>query len=117
MMCLMPLSSPNVQTIRIRKYPNRRLYDTTRSTHLTHDDVLRLVRAGHRVAISDSRTDADITNAVLLQILVARDPVAIATISADQVFALCRAESTPATNVGASATRPHGATMAASSEA
>ncbi|MSR41225.1 MAG: hypothetical protein EXS10_04905 [Phycisphaerales bacterium] len=84
------------QTIRIRKYPNRRLYDTTRSTHLTHDDVLRLVRSGHRVSISNSSTDADITNSVLLQILVARDPNAIAGIPSDMVFALCRAEATPA---------------------
>ncbi len=113
----MVILSPTGQTIRIRKYPNRRLYDTTRSTHLTHDDVLRLVRAGHRVAISDSRTDADITNAVLLQILVARDPVAIATIPSEQVFALCRAEATPPKAVGAGANRLHGASMAASTQA
>ncbi len=89
------------QVIRIRKYPNRRLYDTTRSTHLTHDDVLRLVRNGHRVSISNSSTDADITNSVLLQILVARDPNAIAGMSSDLIFALCRAEATPACSIPA----------------
>ena len=74
----MILQAPSTDVIRIRKYPNRRLYDTSRSTHLTHDEVLAIVRRGLRVQISDSRTETDITNEVLLQILIARDPALVA---------------------------------------
>jgi polyhydroxyalkanoate synthesis repressor PhaR len=61
------------ELVRIRKYPNRRLYDTSRSRHVTQQEVLDLVLAGRRVEVTDSRSNADITNAVLLQILIDRD--------------------------------------------
>lgn len=76
--------------IRIRKYPNRRLYDTSRSTHLTHDEVLAIVRRGRRVQISDSRTEADITNEVLLQILIARAPELIHALPTQTLLAVAR---------------------------
>jgi len=61
------------ETVRIRKYPNRRLYDTSRSRHVTQQEVLDLVTGGRTVEVTDSRTGADITNAVLLQIVIDRD--------------------------------------------
>lgn len=64
--------------VRIRKYPNRRLYDTSRSRHVTQQEVLDLVLEGRRVEVTDSRSNADITNAVLLQILIDRDAGRIA---------------------------------------
>ncbi|MFO0828066.1 MAG: polyhydroxyalkanoate synthesis regulator DNA-binding domain-containing protein [Phycisphaerales bacterium] len=67
-------TAPAPDVIRIRKYPNRRLYDTSRSRHLTHDGVLAIIADGHSVHVSDSRTGTDITNIVLLQILLERDP-------------------------------------------
>jgi polyhydroxyalkanoate synthesis repressor PhaR len=93
---ILPASSQDA--IRIRKYPNRRLYDTSRSTHLTHDEVLAIVRRGQRVQISDSRTESDITNEVLLQILIARDPATIAALPTQVLFAIARSapEAVPA---------------------
>ena len=96
----MILSAANTDLIRIRKYPNRRLYDTSRSTHLTHDEVLAIVRRGNRVQISDSRSEADITNEVLLQILVARDPALVSALPTQTLHALAR--STPDTVGGES---------------
>ena len=96
----MILSAQAHDVIRIRKYPNRRLYDTSRSTHLTHDEVLAIVRRGQRVQISDSRTETDITNEVLLQILIAREPSIVAALPTAALFAIAR--STPET-AGASA--------------
>lgn len=90
---ILPASAQDV--IRIRKYPNRRLYDTSRSTHLTHDEVLAIVRRGQRVQISDSRTETDITNEVLLQILIAREPAIVASLPTATLFAIAR--STPET--------------------
>jgi polyhydroxyalkanoate synthesis repressor PhaR len=89
----MILQAPTTEAIRIRKYPNRRLYDTSRSTHLTHDEVLAIVRRGLRVQISDSRTETDITNEVLLQILIARAPEIVAALPTQALLAIAR--STP----------------------
>ena len=90
---ILPATAQDV--IRIRKYPNRRLYDTSRSTHLTHDEVLAIVRRGQRVQISDSRTETDITNEVLLQILIAREPAIVASLPTATLFTIAR--STPET--------------------
>ena len=97
----MILSAPAQDVIRIRKYPNRRLYDTSRSTHLTHDEVLAIVRRGHRVQISDSRTEPDITNEVLLQILIAREPAIVAALPTTTLLAIAR--STPESTAAAAA--------------
>ena len=53
----------------IKKYPNRRLYDTHTSTYIKHDDVKSLVLKGHTVQVIDVKTDKDLTQMVLLQIL------------------------------------------------
>lgn len=53
----------------IKKYPNRRLYDTAVSTYITLEDVKRLVTDGEEFRIVDSRSDEDITRHILLQII------------------------------------------------
>lgn len=65
---------PDPQFIQVKKYPNRRLYDRTRSQHLTHAELYDLVVRGHTVSVTDSRTGADITNLVLAQALIERSP-------------------------------------------
>jgi polyhydroxyalkanoate synthesis repressor PhaR len=59
--------------LQIRKYSNRRLYDATNSRHLTADELYRLIRAGHDVAVIDSATGADITHQVLMQMIFERE--------------------------------------------
>lgn len=66
-------TSDNRKTLEIRKYPNRRFYDATRSRHVTLEEMHSLVVAGHELRVTDSQTGADITNAVLLQILLEKD--------------------------------------------
>jgi polyhydroxyalkanoate synthesis repressor PhaR len=53
----------------IRKYANRRLYDSTASRHVTLDDIRRLIAAGETVQVVDDRSGADLTRSVLLQII------------------------------------------------
>jgi len=53
----------------IRKYPNRRYYDATNSRHLTLEQILELVREGHDIKVTDSKTGADITAQVLTQMI------------------------------------------------
>lgn len=59
--------------ILINKYSNRRYYDTRNSRHVTLQDVYDLVMGGKDVCIMDSQSGEDLTNVVLLQILLERD--------------------------------------------
>jgi len=68
--------------VQIKKYPNRRLYDQTHSRHLTQEQLHEMVAAGRRVRITDSTSGGDITNAVLMQLLVDRDASRLAAIPA-----------------------------------
>jgi polyhydroxyalkanoate synthesis repressor PhaR len=59
------MSEPRV----IKKYPNRRLYDTSASKYITLEDVRGLVMAGVQFVVRDAKTEEDITRTVLLQII------------------------------------------------
>ncbi|MBS0366805.1 MAG: polyhydroxyalkanoate synthesis repressor PhaR [Proteobacteria bacterium] len=53
----------------IKKYPNRRLYDTTESRYITLTDIRRLVLEQVDFTVIDKRSQADITRAILLQVI------------------------------------------------
>jgi polyhydroxyalkanoate synthesis repressor PhaR len=61
------------EPLRIRKYPNRRYYDTTRSQHVTLEEIHVLIRDGQDVHIVDSKTGENITAKVLAQIILELD--------------------------------------------
>ncbi|MFM7480412.1 MAG: polyhydroxyalkanoate synthesis regulator DNA-binding domain-containing protein [Planctomycetota bacterium] len=73
---------------RIRKYPNRRLYDTRRSKFITSGELYALMRSGNRIHVTDSATGTDITNIVLLTTVIDRDPDRILAISSDVFHAM-----------------------------
>ena len=82
---------PDPQLIQIKKYPNRRLYDQTRSRHLTHEELYDLVVAGHTVAVTDSKTGQDITNLILTQALIERTPEKFAALPPELLHLMIRA--------------------------
>jgi polyhydroxyalkanoate synthesis repressor PhaR len=53
----------------IKKYPNRRLYDTETSTYITLTDVRQLVMKTARFVVRDAKTNEDLTRSILLQII------------------------------------------------
>lgn len=53
----------------IKKYPNRRLYDTAISSYITLADVKGLVVDGVDFQVTDAKTGADLTRSILLQII------------------------------------------------
>ncbi|MDS4020760.1 MAG: polyhydroxyalkanoate synthesis repressor PhaR [Candidatus Competibacter sp.] len=59
------MSEPRV----IKKYPNRRLYDTAISSYITLEDVKQLVLDRANFHVIDARTNTDITRGILLQII------------------------------------------------
>ena len=54
----------------IKKYANRRLYHTAISQYITLEDVAEMVRKGEELKVVDARTGADLTRAILTQIIV-----------------------------------------------
>ncbi|KTD00979.1 PHB/PHA accumulation regulator DNA-binding domain protein [Legionella geestiana] len=56
-------------TREIRKYPNRRLYDLTKSRYITMDTLRAYVIDGLAFTVIDAKTGEDLTSNVLLQIL------------------------------------------------
>ncbi len=53
----------------IKKYPNRRLYDTEISSYITIEDVRQLIVDGESFEVRDAKTGNDLTRQVLLQII------------------------------------------------
>lgn len=56
--------------IRIKKYANRRLYNTATSSYVTQDYLAQMVRDGLDFTVEDAKTGEDITRSVLTQIIV-----------------------------------------------
>jgi polyhydroxyalkanoate synthesis repressor PhaR len=53
----------------IKKYPNRRLYDTDTSTYITLAEIKQLVMDSETFAVIDAKTGEDLTRSILLQII------------------------------------------------
>ena len=57
------------ETVLLKKYPNRRLYDTEKSTYVTLHQVADMIRHGLKVEVVDAKTDEDVTPFILIQII------------------------------------------------
>jgi len=57
----------------IKKYPNRRLYDTVESRYITLADIRRLVIERVDFLVIDKKTQEDITRSILLQVIAAQE--------------------------------------------
>ncbi|PIR23096.1 MAG: hypothetical protein COV44_05065 [Deltaproteobacteria bacterium CG11_big_fil_rev_8_21_14_0_20_45_16] len=53
----------------IKKYPNRKLYNTDTASYISYKDIVEMIKAGHSVMVVDNRTKQDITRFTLTQIL------------------------------------------------
>lgn len=74
----------------IKKYPNRRLYDTAISKYVTLNDVKQLVIDRERVTVIDAKTKEDLTRSVLLQIILEQEEDGEPMMSADMLEQLIR---------------------------
>ncbi len=61
------------EPILIKKYANRRLYDTSRSTYITLDDLCEMVRDNLDFVVLDAKSGEDLTQAVLTQVIVEKE--------------------------------------------
>ena len=53
----------------IKKYPNRRLYDTSNSTYVTLEDLTKLIEQEYEIKVIDVKSSEDITKITLIQIV------------------------------------------------
>ncbi len=63
-------SGATIKKATIKKYANRRLYDTESSTYITLDKLAEMIREGREFEVVDAKTGEDITRHVLTQIIV-----------------------------------------------
>jgi len=73
------MSEPRV----IKKYPNRRLYDTVESRYITLADVRRLVVERIEFVVVDKKNNADITRSILLQVIAEQEHLVEPILSQD----------------------------------
>lgn len=83
-----PSSHPRIE---LRKYPNRRFYDRSRSRHVTLDEIYGMIRAGQDMHVTDSKTGEDITARVLAQIILEHDPLKLSVFPVDLLHQIIRA--------------------------
>ena len=70
----------------LRKYTNRRLYDTSRSCYITLEDVKQLVLNQEPFQVQDSKTGNDLTRNILLQIISEQEAAGHGTLLTNQVL-------------------------------
>ncbi|SRR5574344_669728 len=74
----MTTTLPNAAPERvIKKYPNRRLYDTSTSAYITLGEVKQLVLQRENVLVKDAKTGEDLTRSILLQIILEEEAAGI----------------------------------------
>jgi polyhydroxyalkanoate synthesis repressor PhaR len=79
----------------IKKYANRRLYDTGSSQSITLQDVRDLVGAGHSVQVIEAKTGKDVTRSVLLQIVADQELLGRPVLSNEFLESMIRVNSNP----------------------
>ena len=84
------MSEPRV----IKKYPNRRLYDTVESRYITLADVRRLVVERIEFVVVDKKNNADITRSILLQVIAEQEHLAEPILTQDFMVNVIRAYGT-----------------------
>src|SRR5262249_22476525 len=74
----------------IKKYPNRRLYDTETSTYITLADVKDLVLQYKDFQVQDAKTGEDLTRSILLQIILEEESGGVPMFSTDMLANIIR---------------------------
>jgi polyhydroxyalkanoate synthesis repressor PhaR len=74
----------------IKKYPNRRLYDTRTSSYITLADVKQLVLKHEQFQVVDAKTSEDLTRSILLQIILEEEAGGMPMFTSDLLSQLIR---------------------------
>ncbi len=81
-------SKPGLRVL--KKYPNRRLYDTQTSSYITLADVKRMVLEGVDFEVHDAKTQEDLTRSILLQIILEEETGGVPMFSTNSLAQIIR---------------------------
>jgi len=86
-----PQADPAADGLRVlKKYPNRRLYDTTASSYITLSDVKKMVMTGEGFVVRDAKTSEDLTRSILLQIILEEETGGVPMFSSQMLAQIIR---------------------------
>jgi polyhydroxyalkanoate synthesis repressor PhaR len=74
----------------LKKYPNRRLYDTHASSYITLADVKKMVLGGQDFVVRDAKTGDDLTRSILLQIILEEETGGVPMFSSQMLAQIIR---------------------------
>ena len=74
----------------LKKYPNRRLYDTQTSSYITLADVKQMVLRGEDFEVRDAKSAADLTRSILLQIILEEESGGVPMFSTETLSQIIR---------------------------
>ena len=74
----------------IKKYPNRRLYDTEISSYITIEDVRQLIVEGESFEVRDAKSGEDLTRSILLQIILEEESGGMPMFSSNMLSQIIR---------------------------
>ena len=74
----------------IKKYPNRRLYDTATSGYITLTDVRQMVVENTPFQVRDAKTNDELTRAILLQIILEEEAAGVPMFSNEMLAQMIR---------------------------
>ena len=74
----------------LKKYPNRRLYDTETSSYITLADVKKMVLTGDDFVVRDAKTGDDLTRSILLQIILEEETGGVPMFSSQMLAQIIR---------------------------
>lgn len=80
----------SAQVRNIKKYPNRRLYDTETSSYITLADVKKLVLENVDFKVEDAKTKDDLTRSILLQIILEEESAGTPMFTSDSLSQIIR---------------------------
>jgi len=83
-----PASASTVRVL--KKYPNRRLYDTQSSSYITLADVKRMVLEGQEFEVRDAKDGGDLTRSILLQIILEEESGGVPMFSTETLSQIIR---------------------------
>ncbi|MFY9510712.1 MAG: polyhydroxyalkanoate synthesis repressor PhaR [Rubrivivax sp.] len=85
-----PATAGAATTRTLKKYPNRRLYDTQSSSYITLADVKRMVLAAEDFEVRDAKTGEDLTRSILLQIILEEESGGVPMFSTEMLAQIIR---------------------------
>ncbi len=74
----------------LKKYPNRRLYDTRSSSYITLADVKQMVLTGEAFEVRDAKDSSDLTRSILLQIILEEESGGVPMFSTETLAQIIR---------------------------